>query len=91
GGTTQVNMCTCYELKKYFNTYLAKISFSSCSDTNWPKLATKSVEQGGLLTPIPGWDDEDPTGEAKAGLGRKCGNEACIEVNAVGCGRDIDV
>lgn len=48
------------------------------------------MEQGGLLTPIPGWEDEEPTGEAKAGLGRKCGNDAaCTEVRAVGCGSDI--
>lgn len=71
-------------------TNLAKISLSSCSDTNWPKFATKSVEQGGLLTPNPGWEDDDPTGEAKAGLGRKCGKDAaCTEVRAVGCGNDI--
>lgn len=52
-------------------TYLLNISFSSCSETNWPKLATKSVEQGGLLTPKPGWEDDEPTGDARAGLGRK--------------------
>ena len=71
-------------------TNLANISFNSCSDTNWPKFATKSVEQGGLLTPKPGCEDDDPTGEAKAGLGRKCGKDAaCTEVRAVGCGKDI--
>lgn len=48
------------------------------------------MEQGGLLTPNPGWEDDDPTGEAKAGLGRKCGKDAaCTEVRAVGCGNDI--
>lgn len=48
------------------------------------------MEQGGLLTPSPGCEDEEPTGEAKAGLGRKCGNDAaCTEVRAVGCGSDI--
>jgi hypothetical protein len=71
-------------------TNLANISFNSCSDTNWPRFATKSVEQGGLLTPKPGCEDDDPTGEAKAGLGRKCGKDAaCTEVRAVGCGKDI--
>lgn len=75
---------------KIFLTNLPNISFNSCSETNCPRLATNSVEQGGLLTPIPGWDDDEPTGEAKAGLGRKCGNEAaCTEVRAVGCGSDI--
>lgn len=70
-------------------THLAKISLSSCSETNCPKFATKSVEQGGLLTPMPGCDDEEPTGEAKAGLGKKWGNDAaCTEVRAVGCGSD---
>lgn len=29
-------------------THLANISLSSCSDTNWPRLATNSVEQGAL-------------------------------------------
>lgn len=68
---------------------LPKTSFNSCSDTNWPKLATNNVEQGGLFTPNPGCEEEDPTGEAKAGLGKKCGNDAaCIEVSAVGCGKD---
>lgn len=72
------------------NTYLLNISLSSCSDTNCPRLATKSVEQGALLTPIPGWEEDDPTGEAKAGLGKKCGRDAaCTEVKAVGCGIDI--
>lgn len=71
-------------------TNLPKISFSSCSETNWPRFATKSVEHGGLFTPIPGCEDEDPTGDAKAGLGKKCGNDAaCTEVRAVGCGKDI--
>lgn len=47
------------------------------------------MEQGGLLTPIPGCEDDEPTGDAKAGLGRKCGNDAaCTEVRAVGCGSD---
>lgn len=48
------------------------------------------MEQGGLLTPSPGCEDEEPTGEAKAGLGRKCGSDAaCTDVRAVGCGSDI--
>lgn len=55
--------------------YLAKISFSSCSETNWPKLATKSVEHGALAA-IGGlggcWEPPfEPTGLANAGLGKK--------------------
>lgn len=55
-------------------TYLANSSFSSCSDTNWPRLATNSVEHGafaarggfgGCEPPV------DPPGLAKAGLGKK--------------------
>lgn len=54
--------------------YLANSSFSSCSDTNWPRLATNSVEHGafaarggfgGCEPPV------DPPGLAKAGLGKK--------------------
>lgn len=73
----------------YIVTNLLNISFSSCSETNWPKLATNSVEHGALLTPSPGCDDDEPTGDAKAGLGKKCGNEAWIDVSAVGWGSDI--
>lgn len=74
-----------------FHTNLAKISLSSCSETNCPKLATNNVEQGELLTPIPGCEDDEPTGEAKAGLGRKWGNDvAWTEVRAVGCDNVID-
>lgn len=52
--------------------YLANISFSSCSETNCPRLATNRVEHGAALTPIPGWEEGDePTGEASAGDGRK--------------------
>lgn len=52
---------------------------------NCPRLATNRVEQGGLLTPMLGCDDDEPTGEAKAGLGKNCGNDAaCTDVNAVG-------
>lgn len=76
-------------LKVSSNPHLPNISFNSCSETNWPRFATNNVEQGGLLTPIPGCDDDDPTGEASAGLGRKWGNDACTDVSAVGCGRDI--
>lgn len=36
-----------------------------------------------------GCDDEEPTGDANAGDGKKCGNEACIDVNVVGCGSDM--
>lgn len=47
------------------------------------------MEQGGLLTPMPGCEDDEPTGDAKAGLGKKCGNDAaCTEVRAVGWGSD---
>ena len=67
-----------------------KISLSSCSETNCPRLATNRVEQGALLTAaILGWDDDEPTGDANAGDCKKCGSEACIDVNAVGCGMDI--
>lgn len=66
-----------------------KISVSSCSETNCPRFATKRVEHGALLTAILGWDDDDPTGEARAGDGKKCGKDACIDVNVVGCGKDI--
>lgn len=67
-----------------------KISLSSCSETNWPRLATKRVEQGALLTAMLGCEDDEPTGEARAGEGKKCGSEACSDVRVVGCGRDID-
>lgn len=77
--------------------YLAKISLSSCSDTNCPKLATKSVEHGafaanggfGCCAPV------EPTGLAKAGLGKKWpgGNPAdtCIDCGCIadGCCRVI--
>lgn len=77
--------------------YLAKISLSSCSDTNWPKLATKRVEHGafaanggfGCCAPV------EPTGLAKAGLGKKWpgGNPAdtCIDCGCIadGCCRVI--
>lgn len=68
---------------------LLKISLSSCSDTNWPRLATKRVEQGALLTAMFGWDEGEPTGDASAGEGRKWGSDACIDVSVVGCGRDM--
>lgn len=60
--------------KKRVGNYLANSSFSSCSDTNCPKLATNSVEHGafaarggfgGCEPPV------DPPGLAKAGLGKK--------------------
>ena len=78
-----------YIKNNIFLTYLLNISLSSCSETNWPKLATNKVEQGALLTAIFGCDDEEPTGDANAGDGKKCGNEACIDVNVVGCCKDI--
>lgn len=82
--------CRFNNKQKQIATDLPNISLSSCSDTNCPRFATKSVEQGGLLTPIPGWDEDEPTGEASAGLGKKCGREAaCTEVSAVGWGIDI--
>lgn len=63
-------------LYEKYCTNLLKISLSSCSETNWPKLATNRVEQGALLTAMLGCEDEEPTGDAKAGEGKKCGNEA---------------
>lgn len=69
--------------------YLAKISLSSCSETNCPKFATNSVEQGafaasggfGCCAPV------DPTGLAKAGLGKKWpgGNPADTCIADCGC------
>lgn len=70
---------------------LLKISLSSCSETNCPRLATNKVLHGAVLTPIPGCDEGlEPTGDASAGEGKKCGNEAaCIAVSAaVGWGID---
>lgn len=76
-------------------THLANISLSSCSDTNWPRLATNRVEQGALaarggfgagLPPVL------PTGLASAGLGKKwfAGSPAdtCIDAGCIadGCG-----
>ena len=50
-------------------TYLAKISLSSCSDTNCPKLATNKVEHGALadIGWLGGWllTPFEPTGLAK--------------------------
>jgi hypothetical protein len=70
-------------------THLLKTSLSSCSDTNWPRLATNRVEQGALFNPTPGCDEDEPTGEASAGDGKKCGRDAWIDVRAaVGCGMD---
>lgn len=50
---------------------LLNMSFSSCSDTNWPRFATKRVEHCALLTAMFGCDEGDPTGDASAGDGRK--------------------
>lgn len=47
------------------------------------------MEHGALLTAIFGCDDGDPTGDANAGDGKKCGSDACIDVKVVGCGKDI--
>lgn len=69
-------------------TYLLNISFNSCSETNWPRLATNNVEHGAALMLTVGCDcGVDPTGDPNAGDGKKCGNDAaCIAVNAaVGC------
>lgn len=55
-------------------TYLAKSSLSSCSETNCPRLATNSVEQGAFAARggFGGWEPPlEPTGLARAGLGRK--------------------
>lgn len=46
--------------------YLPNKSFSSCSDTNWPRLATNSVEHGGVLQFEV--DVVEPTGLAMAVL-----------------------
>jgi len=57
-----------------FDTYLANISFSSCSDTNWPKFATNNVEHGALadIGWLGGWVvPVEPTGLANAGLAKK--------------------
>ncbi len=96
---TQVNIVlfrrqrTCSKnVKKFFATYLLNISFNSCSETNWPRFATNNVEHGAALMLTVGCDGGvDPTGDANAGDGKKCGgNEAaCIAVNAaVGWGID---
>lgn len=58
----------------------------------WGRLATNNVEHGAALTVTPGWElDEDPTGEARVGDGKKWGSEVCIAVRAaVGwCGMDM--
>lgn len=72
--------------------YLAKISLSSCSDTNCPKLATNSVEHGafaasggfGCCAPV------EPTGLAKAGLGKKWPGgkpaDTCIDCGCIADG-----
>lgn len=48
------------------------MSLISCSDTNWPRLATNRVEHG-LIPFIPCEGGDDPTGEGRAGEGRKWG------------------
>lgn len=72
--------------------YLAKISLSSCSDTNCPKLATNRVEHGafaanggfGCCAPV------EPTGLAKAGLGKKWPGgspaDTCIDCGCIADG-----
>lgn len=47
------------------------------------------MEQGALLTAMLGCDDDEPTGDANAGDGKKCGNDAWIDVKVVGCGNDM--
>lgn len=54
--------------------YLAKISLSSCSDTNWPKLATNNVEHGAFAANGGFGCCDVPlelTGLARAGEGKK--------------------
>lgn len=54
--------------------YLAKISLSSCSETNWPRLATNNVEHGALAASGGFGCCDVPfelTGLAKAGEGKK--------------------
>lgn len=56
-------------LMKLYLTHLANISFSSCSDTNCPKLATNNVEHGALaeIGWLGGWvAPVEPTGLANA-------------------------
>lgn len=52
---------------------LPKRSLSSCSETNCPKLATNSVEQGGVPAAAAAEDEVEPTGDASAGLATRCG------------------
>lgn len=79
------------------NSYLAKISFSSCSDTNWPRLATNSVEQGALAASggLGGWccEPPEPTGLARVGLGKKwrVPADTCIVVGWMAAGWVIDM
>lgn len=72
--------------------YLAKISLSSCSETNCPRLATNRVEHGafaanggfGCCAPV------EPTGLAKAGLGKKWPGgspaDTCIDCGCIADG-----
>lgn len=52
---------------------LPKRSLSSCSETNCPRFATKSVEQGGVPAAAAAEDEVEPTGDASAGLATRCG------------------
>lgn len=61
----------CGRIKREKMSDLLKMSFSSCSDTNWPRFATKRVEHCALLTAMFGCDEGDPTGDASAGDGKK--------------------
>lgn len=49
--------------------HLPKRSLSSCSETNWPRLATNSVEQGGVAAV----EEVEPTGDDSAGLATRWG------------------
>lgn len=53
-----------------FATDLLNISLSSCSETNWPRLATKRVEQG-AAEGTGGMGGPTPAGEPRAGAGSR--------------------
>lgn len=63
-------MCTSVIVFLIVVTDLLKISLSSCSDTNWPKLATKSVEHG-AAEGTGGIGAPTPAGDPNAGAGSK--------------------
>lgn len=99
----ELNKSKCVRCRSRSSSHLAKISFSSCSETNWPRLATNRVEQGALaasgglggcgccwLPPV-----DDPTGLARAGLGKKWRGGipacTCIEAGCMAAGWVMDM